>query len=91
MRIKYDWIIFSIIIFTSTISQSGYATDKVKTTVVFFPLDVNLPAYQGFLAGLSGGCSETHIHHSIDLYNKKYKEVDFDLIITFAPGAYSLL
>ena len=59
MRIKYYWIIFTFIIFTTTISQSCYATDKVKTVVVFFPLDVNLPAYQGFLAGLNGRFSET--------------------------------
>lgn len=53
-----SYILFSFILFGICISQKTYSAEKVKTIVVFFSLDVNLPAYRGFLTGLNAQFSE---------------------------------
>lgn len=58
--IKFNYIIFSIIVFFAfTIPEKSYSDDDVKTVVAFFSLDVNLPAYHGFLDGMNRKISET--------------------------------
>jgi len=52
-------LFFAFILFVFAIPQTVYSTEKVKTIVVFFAMDANLPAYQGFLYGLNGQLSQS--------------------------------
>ena len=55
-RINYFLLLF---FFAFTIPRQAFSIEKVKTIVVFFALDVNLPAYRGFLDGLNEQFSKT--------------------------------
>ena len=55
---KINYILFVFILLALIIPQKAYPLDKVKTVVVFFALDVNLPAYRTFMEGFNGHYSE---------------------------------